>query len=85
MATMTWRAPKEGKVIPVPVHLRDGHYSGSKDLGHGVGYEYAHNAEDGIAEQDYLGVDRQFYEPVERGFEHELADRYREIQRRLRT
>jgi hypothetical protein len=32
-----------------------------------------------------LGVDRQFYEPVERGFEHELADRYREIQRRLKN
>jgi putative ATPase len=79
------REVKEGNVIPVPVHLRDGHYSGSKELGHGVGYEYAHNAEDGIAEQDYLGVDRQFYEPVERGFEHELADRYREVQRRLRT
>jgi putative ATPase len=78
------REVKEGNVIPVPVHLRDGHYSGSKELGHGVGYEYAHNAEDGIAAQDYLGVDRQFYEPVERGFEQGLAGRYREIQKQLK-
>jgi putative ATPase len=76
---------KQGDVIPVPVHLRDGHYAGSKDLGHGLGYQYSHHSEDGIAAQDYLGVDRQFYEPVERGFEQELADRYRELQKRLRS
>jgi putative ATPase len=49
-----------------------------------VGYEYAHDAPEGIAAQDYLGVDRQFYEPVERGFEAELAARYRAIQQRLK-
>lgn len=26
----------------VPVHLRDAHYKGAKDLGHGTGYKYAH-------------------------------------------
>jgi putative ATPase len=78
------REVQQGSIIPVPIHLRDGHYVGSKSLGHGVGYEYAHDAPEGIAAQDYLGVDRQFYEPVERGFEAELAARYRAIQQRLK-
>jgi putative ATPase len=77
------REVKEGNVIPVPVHLRDGHYAGSKNLGHGVGYQYAHDSPDGIASQDYLGVDRRFYDPVERGYELKLADRYREIRSHL--
>lgn len=76
---------REGNVIPVPIHLRDGHYKGSKDLGHGLGYQYSHGAEGGVASQDYLGVERQFYEPLERGFEKQLADRYRELQKRLKS
>ena len=74
---------QQGNLIPVPVHLRDGHYAGSKQLGHGVGYEYAHDAEDGVAAQDYLGVDRQFYNPVERGEEIVMARRYRELRTKL--
>jgi putative ATPase len=76
---------RNGTVIPVPVHLRDGHYEGSKRLGHGQGYEYSHDAVDGIAAQDYLGVDREYYQPVDRGFEKELGDRWREIQIRLKN
>jgi putative ATPase len=49
---------REKRVIPVPRHLQDKHYAGAKRLGHGQGYEYAHDAQDGIAAQDYLGVDR---------------------------
>ncbi len=76
---------RNGTVIPVPIHLRDGHYEGSKRLGHGQGYEYAHDAADGIAAQDYLGVDREYYHPVARGFEKELGERWREIQIRLKN
>ena len=67
------RDVREGRILPVPVHLRDGHYAGAKRLGHGEGYEYAHDAEGGVAAQDYLGVDREYYRPVNRGFEAELA------------
>ena len=76
---------REGTVIPVPVHLRDSHYPGSKQLGHGQGYEYSHESQDGIAAQDYLGVDRQYYRPTDRGFEQELAQRWEEIQKRLKN
>ena len=66
---------KEGAIIPVPRHLRDAHYQGADQLRNGVGYRYSHDADDGIGEQDYLGVDRIYYEPVARGFEAELRQR----------
>jgi putative ATPase len=78
------RDVREGRLLPVPVHLRDSHYPGAKRLAHGEGYEYAHDAPEGIAEQDYLGVEREYYRPVPRGFERELAERLAAIRARLR-
>jgi putative ATPase len=75
---------QENRLIPVPIHLRDSHYAGSKRLGHGKDYEYAHNAEGGVAAQDYLGVERTYYRPVPRGFEAELAQRLESIRAKLR-
>lgn len=75
---------REGRILPVPVHLRDSHYSGSKQLGHGEGYQYSHNTESGVAEQDYLGVEREYYRPVNRGFEAELAQRLEALRNTLR-
>jgi putative ATPase len=75
---------REGRLLPVPVHLRDRHYGGAERLGHGEGYEYSHNSEDGVAAQDYLGVEREYYRPVDRGFEKELAARLEIIRARLR-
>jgi putative ATPase len=77
------RDVREGRVVPVPVHLRDNHYPGAQRLGHGVGYQYAHDAAGGIAAQDYLGVERQYYHPVPRGFEAELLERLQTIRERL--
>ncbi len=78
------RDVQEGRLLPVPVYLRDSHYSGAKRLGHGDGYEYSHNADDGVAEQDYLSVDREYYRPVDRGFEAEIARRLEKIREILR-
>ena len=75
---------REGRLIPVPVHLRDGHYAGSERLGHGVGYEYSHGVEGGVASQDYLGVEKEYYQPTDRGFEKELQQRLTEIRAILR-
>jgi len=72
-----------GRIVPVPTHLQDSHYAGAKRLGHGEGYQYAHNATDGIVAQDYLGVDRRYYHPVDRGFEAELAERLATIRAKL--
>ena len=76
---------REGRTLPVPVHLRDAHYSGAKELGHGQGYQYAHRATDGVVSQDYLGVDREYYQPVKRGFEAELLQRLETIRAKLRA
>ncbi len=85
MAIMNARRDvREGKIIPVPIHLRDGHYAGSERLGHGAGYQYAHDAEGGVAAQEYLGVDRTYYVPTDRGFEVELSARWNAIQKKLR-
>jgi putative ATPase len=75
---------REKRVLPVPRHLQDKHYAGAKRLGHGQGYEYSHDAPDGIAAQDYLGIEACYYEPTNRGFERDLAERLAEIRRRLR-
>ena len=75
---------RENRLLPVPVHLRDAHYPGAQQLGHGEGYQYAHDAQDGVAAQDYLGVDRVYYRPVERGFEAELAQRLETLRARLK-
>ncbi|NQV23372.1 MAG: replication-associated recombination protein A [Rhodopirellula sp.] len=70
---------RERRILPVPVYLKDSHYKGAERLGHGAGYEYAHSAEDGWVDQDYLGVDRSYYRPVNRGFEMELQKRMETI------
>ncbi|MCA9180593.1 MAG: replication-associated recombination protein A [Planctomycetales bacterium] len=70
---------REGELIAVPKSLRDGHYAGAQQLGHGQGYRYAHDAPEGIVEQDYLGVERQFYHPTPRGWEARQAERLHRI------
>jgi putative ATPase len=78
------RDVRENRLLPVPVHLRGTGYAGAKRLGHGEGYQYAHDQPDAVAAQDYLGVQREYYRPVDRGFERELAQRLSAIRARLR-
>ena len=66
---------REGRTLPVPKHLKDTHYQGSKRLGHGSGYKYAHDFESGFVRQDYLGVDKTYYLPTDRGFEQTIGER----------
>jgi putative ATPase len=76
---------REGRLLPVPVILKDSHYAGAKRLGHGAGYEYSHNSPDAVTAQDYLGIEREYYRPVDRGFERELAERLVKIREKLRA
>jgi putative ATPase len=66
---------KSGRTIPVPEHLRDTHYQGAERLGHGKGYEYAHDHPGHFVAQDYLGVDKVYYEPTEQGVEKKIKER----------
>jgi putative ATPase len=76
---------REGSIIPVPVHLRDAHYVGAEKLGHGNGYQYAHDSQDGVVDQDYLGVEETFYKPTTRGWEAAMSQRLEQIRRQLRN
>src|SRR5436190_3112829 len=78
------RDVREARLLPVPTHLKDSHYPGAKRLGQGQEYQYAHDSPDAVASQDYLGVDRTYYRPTDRGFEKELATRLEHIRERLR-
>ena len=69
-------------VLPVPRHLKDSHYPGAGQLGHGEDYAYAHDGDDGWVDQDYLGVDRTYYEPTDRGHEEQMKKRLEELKRR---
>ena len=69
-------------VLPVPRHLQDSHYPGAEKLGHGQDYAYAHDGEDGWVNQDYLGVDRTYYEPTDRGHEAVMKQRLEELKKR---
>ncbi|NLE59377.1 MAG: replication-associated recombination protein A, partial [Planctomycetes bacterium] len=71
-AMAIWTASKdvrEGRTVPVPKHLRDSHYRGAGRMGYGDGYKYAHDYQGGFVEQDYLGVDKTYYTPTDRGHE----------------
>jgi putative ATPase len=81
-ALAIWQAMKdvrEARTLPVPKHLRDGHYAGSKRLGHGQDYRYAHDFAGGFVRQDYLGVDKIYYQPTDRGLEKAIGQRLAEL------
>lgn len=69
---------RQGRIGTVPAHLRDAHYPGAKTIGHGQGYQYAHDAEHGVATQQYLPdelIDARYYQPTDHGNEAALAER----------
>jgi len=66
---------KEERIQPVPKHLRDSHYAGAKNMGHGDGYVYPHGEEDNFAVQDYMGVSKKYYSPVDSGYESKIRER----------
>jgi putative ATPase len=78
---------REGRVGPVPAGLRDAHYGGAKKLGHGTGYQYAHDHPHGVATQQYppdAVVGRDYYAPTDHGAEREMADRVARLRRIVR-
>jgi len=77
---------RAGAAGQVPVHLRDGHYAGAKQFGHGVGYVYAHDEPGHVAAQQYLPDTLRgtvYYEPTQHGFERTLTERRERIRRIL--
>jgi putative ATPase len=74
---------RSGRTLAVPEHLRDAHYQGAERLGHGGGYQYAHDHPDHFVPQDYLGADKRYYEPGDLGVEKKIKERVEQWRRRL--
>ncbi|GKV66771.1 MULTISPECIES: replication-associated recombination protein A [Sporosarcina] len=81
-ATKTLRTQQTGEIPP---HLRDTHYSGAEQLGHG-GYVYPHDTPvgsfGGWTDQQYLPdslAGTKFYSPVEAGDETRMAAIYKRL------
>jgi putative ATPase len=71
----------------IPTHLRDAHYPGSKQLGHGQGYKYAHDAPHSVVTQQYPPDDlvgRNYYEPTANGAERDVAARLERLRKIIR-
>jgi putative ATPase len=78
---------RAGRIGPVPAHLRDAHYGGSKKLGHGTGYRYAHDEPFGIAEQQYapdVVADERYYQPTSLGAEGAVRERWKRVRAMVR-
>ncbi|MGV3563713.1 MAG: replication-associated recombination protein A [Nocardioides sp.] len=78
---------REGKIGPVPAHLRDAHYGGARKLGHGASYTYSHDEPFGIAAQQYapdVVADATYYQPKDIGAESAIRERWERVRRRIR-
>jgi len=81
---------REGRTVPVPVHLRDKNKVESEgSAAEGKGYRYSHNAEvntdlGAVTDQSYLGVEKVYYEPTDRGYEARLKERLDQARRARR-
>ncbi|MEX1031510.1 MAG: replication-associated recombination protein A [Paenibacillaceae bacterium] len=67
-------AMEQLKRAEVPIHLRDAHYAGAKQLGH-VGYKYPHDYPGHYVVQQYLPNELQqttFYHATEQGMEEKI-------------
>lgn len=69
---------EQGGFGPVPVHLRDAHYSGHERLGSGVQYKYPHDYPGHWVQQEYMPPEvrgRRYYVPSDQGQEFKLRER----------
>ena len=65
-------------------HLRDAHYAGAAQLGHGTDYVYPHDVDGGVAQQQYLPdllADRTYYRPTRHGAEAAWGDIAQRLER----
>lgn len=70
------------ETAPVPFHLRDAHYKGAAKLGHGLGYQYAHDFENHYVNQQYLPdavVGEQFFYAGDLGYEKQMKEHLQKI------
>ena len=73
---------RETGSLPIPPHLQDAHYKGAAKLGHGIGYQYAHDFPNHYVKQQYLPYEldgREFFRPDGQGYENKIKDHFKKI------
>ena len=76
------RTVKESGNKPIPLHLRDAHYPGAAEFGHGVEYKYPHLYENHYVKEQYLPYelkDLSFYKPGDLGYEEKIKEHFKRI------
>jgi putative ATPase len=66
----------------IPPYLMDAHYKGAAKLGHGIGYQYAHDFEYHYVRQQYLpdeAKEERFYRLSENGYEEKIRQYFEKI------
>lgn len=73
---------KSIRVSAVPSHLKDSSYGGSKEMGNGIGYLYAHNYPNHYVKQQYLPdelLGTVYYELSDSGVEKRIKEHMRRL------
>ncbi|MBP7215677.1 MAG: replication-associated recombination protein A [Candidatus Omnitrophica bacterium] len=71
-----------GIVQEVPDHLKDASYKGAEELGHGTGYQYAHDYKDHYVHQKYTRKKVTYYKPTDMGHEAKMKQRLEDLKKR---
>jgi len=73
-----WASAKQTGSLMPPANILNAPTRLMKEIGYGKGYSYDHDAQDGFSGDNYWPDEMQpqtFYAPVDRGFEHKIAER----------
>lgn len=73
-----WKLARESGSLMPPAHILNAPTKLMKDIGYGKGYAYDHDADDGFSGANYWPDElapAKLYQPVDRGFEHKIAER----------
>ena len=73
-----WKSAKNTGSLMPPQNILNAPTNLMKDIGYGKGYSYDHETDDGFSGDNYWPDDmqpEQYYQPVDRGFEHKIRER----------
>ncbi len=71
--------------LPIPSHLQDASYRGAKNLGRGIGYQYAHDYPNHYVEQQYLPYElsgKEFFRPDGNGYEVKIKEHMKRLKQK---
>lgn len=73
-----WKSARDTGSLMPPQNILNAPTKLMKEIGYGSGYSYDHESDDGFSGDNYWPEEMQpqnFYQPVDRGFEHKIRER----------